>query len=166
MKCMNKLLPICLIMLGLVCTGCTSSSTRQLEKNKVLVRRTFDEAAKRNWEVLEELYTTDYIWHLPTSPEPLTSEESDEFMRTFLAAFPNYSYTIEDMIAEDDKVVTRFTIRGTHKGEYMGIPATDKEIVSTSILISRVTDGKIVEEWQELDGYSFMRQLGAIPSDQ
>jgi len=166
MKCVNKLPPICLIVLGLVCTGCVSSSTRQLEDNKALVMRTFDETVKRNWAILDELYTTDYIWHQPGRPEPLTNKESNQFMRTFLAAFPDYNNTIEDMIAEDDKVVTRFTFSGTHKGEYMGIPATGKEIVLTSIMISRIVEGKIAEEWQEFDGYSFMRQLGAIPSDQ
>ena len=166
MKCVNKVLPICLIVLGLVCTGCVSDSTRQLEENKALVRRTFDETVKRNWAILDGLYTTDYVWHQPGSPEPLTYEESDQFMRTFLSAFPDYSDTIEDMIAEDDKVVTRFTFRGTHKGDYMGVPATGKEVVLTSILISRIAEGKIVEEWLEFDGLSFMRQLGAIPSDQ
>ena len=163
MKCVNKLLPICLIMLGLICAGCTSSSTRQLEENKILVRRTFDEVVKGNWEILEELYTTDYVWHLPASPEPLTKEESGQFMRTFMAAFPDYSHTIEEMIAEDDKVVTRFVFRGTHKGEYMGIPATGKEIVLTSIIITRIAEGKITEEWEEFDGYSFMQQLGVLP---
>jgi len=166
MNCVNKVLTICLIVLGLVCTGCVSDSTRQLEENKVLVRRTFDETVKRNWAILDELYTTDYVWHQPGSPEPLTSEESEQFMRTFLSAFPDYSDTIEDMIAEDDKVVTRFTFRGTHKGDYMGVPTTGKEVVLTSILISRIAEGKIVEEWLEFDGLSFMRQLGAIPSDQ
>ena len=166
MKCASKLLPICLIVLGFVCTGCTSSSTRQLEENKALVRRAFNAWNEKNWEILEELYAPDYVCHLPVSPEPLTNKESEEFMRTFLAAFPDYSHMIEDMIAEDDKVVTRFTISGTHKGEYMGIPSTGKEMELTSIMISRIADGKIVEEWQEFDEYSFMRQLGAIPSDQ
>ncbi len=163
MKCVNKVLPVCLIVFGLICTGCTSSSTRQLEDNKALVRGAFDEMVKKNWTIFDELYTTDYVWHQPGNPEPLTNEETDQFMRTFLAAFPDYSQTIEDMIAEDDNVVTRFTFRGTHKGDYMGIPATGKEIVLTSILISRIAEGKIAEEWQEFDGYSFMQQLGAIP---
>ena len=166
MKCVNKVLPICLIVLGFVCAGCTSSSTLQLVENKALVRRAFDEAVKNKWAILDELYTTDYVWHQPGNLKPLTSEESDQFMRTFLSAFPDYSHTIEDVVAEDDKVVTRFTIRGTHKGDYMGIPATGKEIVLTSILISRIAEGKIAEEWEEYDGYSFMRQLGAFPSDQ
>lgn len=166
MKRTNKVLAVCLIMLGLVCTGCMSSAKRQLEENKALVRRTFDEMANKNWEILDELFTPDYVWHHPGSPEPLAKEEADEFMRTFFAAFPDYSHTIKDMIAEDDEVVTRFSFHGTHKGAYMGIPATGKEIMLTSIMISRITDGKIAEEWQEFDGYSFMQQLGAISSDQ
>lgn len=166
MKRANKVLPICLITLGLVCTGCVSLTMRQLEKNKALVRRTFDETANKNWATLDELFTPDYVWHQPGSAAPLAREKADEFMRTFFAAFPDYSHMIKDMIAEDDEVVTRFSFHGTHKGPYMGIPATGKEIMLTSIMISRITEGKIAEEWQEFDGYSFMQQLGAISSDQ
>jgi len=164
MKRAYMVLSLCLIVLGLVSSGCMSSSTARLEENKAIVRRLFEENLKGNWALLnEELVVRDFVWHQAGRPKPLTREESEQFMRTLHAAFPDWRYTIEDMIAEGDKVVTRFTWRGTHKGDFMGIPATGKEVVFTSILICRIAEGKIAEEWEEFDSMGFMVQLGAIP---
>ena len=163
MKRVYMVLPICLIVLGLVCPGCRPSSTAQLEENKAIVRLVFEEAGKQNWAIFNELFVRDYVWHQPGSPKPLTREETEQFMRTFFAAFPDNRSTIEDMIAEGDKVVTRYNVRGTHKGEFLGIPATGKEVAFTSILISRIAGGKIVEEWEEADSLGLMQQLGAVP---
>ena len=113
MKHAYKVLPICLIVLGLVCPGCTSLSTAKLEENKAIVRRSFEETDKQNWTTFSELLAPDYVWHQPGRPKPLTGEETEEFVRSLLAAFPNGRMTIEDMIAEGDKVVTRYTFRGT-----------------------------------------------------
>ena len=71
--------------------------------------------------------------------------------------------TIEDQIAERDKVVTRFTFRGTHQGEFMGVPATGKVVTVTGIYISRIAGGKCVEDWENLDMLGWLQQLGAIP---
>jgi len=99
------------------------------------------------------------------SPKPLTREETEQYIRTLHVAFPDGRYTIEDMIAEGDKVVSRWTVRATHKGEYQGIPATGKQVTFTNIVISRIAGGKIVEAWGEYDSIGLMRQLGAIPPD-
>ncbi len=163
MKRVYMVLSIGLIALGLVCPGCRPPSTAQLEENKALVRRWFEEPGEGNWAIINELCAPDYVWHLPVRPKPLTREETEQFMRTFSAAFPDNRYMIEDMIAEGDKVVTRYTVRGTHKGDFLGIPATGKQVSFTSILISRIAEGKIVEEWEESDGVGFLQQLGAIP---
>lgn len=163
MKRIYKVLPICLIVAGLACPGCRPSSTAQLEENKALVRRSFEEVDKENWAIFNELLVDDYVWHQPGSPKPLTREETEQFMRMFHAAFPDWHTTIEDMIAEGDKVVTRYTVRGTHKGDFLGIPATDKEVAFTSILISRIAGGKFVEDWEEADSLGLMQQLGAVP---
>jgi len=80
------------------------------------------------------------------------------------AAFPDKRYTIHDLIAEGDKVVTRWTFRATHKGEYMGIPATNKQVAFTGVYITRFADGKQAEWWLEADFVSLMQHLGAIPS--
>lgn len=79
----------------------------------------------------------------------------------FEAAFPRYEMIAEDMIAEKDQVVVRLTARGTHKGEFMGVPATGKSINIPGILIYRIADGKIVEHWMQVDAVSLMQQLGA-----
>ena len=79
------------------------------------------------------------------------------------SAFPDMQATIEDMIAEGDKVAVRYTGTGTHKGELMGIPATGKQIAVTGIEIIRIAGGKMVERWEAFDNLSFMQQLGVIP---
>ena len=163
MKRAYKVLLICLITLGLVCPGCMSCSTAGLEKNKAIVQRCIEEVDKGNWAIFDELLTRDYVYHMPGRPKPMTREESEELVRSVRAAFPDGRLTIEDMIAEGDKVVTRYTSSGTHKGEFMGIAATGKKVVVTGIVISRIDQGKIVEEWEQLDTLGFMVQLGAIP---
>lgn len=134
------------------------------EENKAIVRPMLEELDKGNWAIFNELFAPDFVYHGPVSPKPLTREELEQIARMFYAAFPDWRHTIEDMIAEGDKVVTRFTLRGTHKGEFQGIPATGKEIAFTAICIFRIAEGKIVEEWQEIDLIGLMRQLGAIPA--
>ena len=81
----------------------------------------------------------------------------------FLKAFPDLHLTVEDMIAEGDKVVTRFTSRGTQTGAFMGIPPTGKQVTVSSIVIARIADGKIVEEWGLDDQMGMLQQLGVIP---
>jgi predicted ester cyclase len=79
------------------------------------------------------------------------------------AAFPRYELIEEDMIAEKDEVVVRFMLRATHKGEYMGIPATGKQVAVPGIIIYRIADGKIVEHWMQVDAMGMMQQLGVKP---
>ena len=122
-----------------------------------------DEMEKGNWAILDELLAHDYVYHMSGRPKPVTREEYKQFARMFRTAFPDGRMTVEDMIAEGDKVVTRYTSRGTHKGDFMGIPATGKEVVSTGIVISRIAEGKIAEDWEEFDGLGFSQQLGVIP---
>jgi predicted ester cyclase len=78
-------------------------------------------------------------------------------------AFPDSHFMLEDLIAEGDKVVQRYTIRGTHRGNFMGVPATGKVVTFTGIVISRFAGGKFVEEWDNQDVLGLMQQLGAIP---
>jgi steroid delta-isomerase-like uncharacterized protein len=138
-----------------------SSSTAGLEKNKAIVRRCMEEVDKGNWAIFNELLARDYVYHMPG--RSFTRDESEQFMRSLRAAFPDGRVTIEEMIAEGDKVVTRYTSSGTHKGEFMGIAATGKKVVVTGIVITRVDKGKIAEDWEEFDAMGFMVQLGAIP---
>jgi steroid delta-isomerase-like uncharacterized protein len=80
----------------------------------------------------------------------------------YFAAFPDINVTVEDVIAEGDKAVTRWTIRGTHRGELMGIAPTDKPIELKGITIHRIEGGKIVEEWERYDNLGMMQQLGVV----
>lgn len=161
-----KVLSICLIVVGLVCPGCGPSSTAQLEENKVLVRRAIEELEKANWAAFVELHTADLVRHTPDSPEPQTREELVQFFRMMNVAFPDGRRTIEDIVAEGDKVVVRLTFRGTNTGDAPGRPATGKEITVSVIIIFRIADGKIAEEWEEFDVMSSMQQLGVIPADE
>jgi len=166
MERLYKVLPICLIVLGLVCPGCRPSSTAQLEENKALVRRCIEELDKGNWPLFNEIHAPNFVYHGPASAKPLTREELEQFIRMLYAAFPDLHHTIEDMIAEGDKVVGRFSISATHKGDFQGIPATGKKVTLTVTIIFRIAGGKIVEAWEEADMMGLMRQLGAIPADE
>jgi predicted ester cyclase len=84
-------------------------------------------------------------------------------MPAFFTAFPDQRYTVEDLIAEGDKVVSCYTFRGTHQGEFLGVPATGKVATWTGILISRFAGGKDVEDWESFDALGLLQQLGAIP---
>jgi steroid delta-isomerase-like uncharacterized protein len=81
----------------------------------------------------------------------------------FRSAFPDLQFTMEDQIADGDKVVHRLTATGTHRGEFMGIPPTDKRVRVTGVNINQFVDGKIVEAWGFMDMMGLMQQLGAIP---
>ena len=96
---------------------------------------------------------------LPPGPESFK-----QFVSSYLSAFPDLHYTIEDQIAEGDRVVTRWTAVGTHKGELMGIPPTGQQAVVTGITINRFVGEKVVEGWNNWDGLGMMQQLGVVPA--
>ena len=134
---------------------------------KALTRRFIEEYNKGKaaaMAALDKGYATDVIIHgadgkdirgLKNVKQP-TSEE--------FSAFPDLHFTIDDMIVEGDKLAARYTITGTHKGEYMGAPPTNKKITIRAITIDRFAGGKIVEEWGMYDTLSLMQQLGAVPT--
>ena len=100
---------------------------------------------------------------VPLQEWRLTGEGYKQFFAMTHSAFPDFHSTLEDMFAEGDKVVQRFTARGTHKGEFMGIPPTGKQVTITGIAIHRITGGKIVEDWVNMDMLGMMVQLGVVP---
>ena len=133
-----------------------------IEENKDIVRR-YQEIYNRNeldrlTDVVSEDLLTPRI--LPGVPSGLEGAKAAH--QIMLAGFPDYQTTIEDLIAEGDKVVARITMSGTHQGSFMGIPPTGRHIVFTGIYIARIANGKIVEHWGEEDGVSLLRQLGAL----
>jgi steroid delta-isomerase-like uncharacterized protein len=135
------------------------------EQNKTIVRRAFEEPWKGNLDVVDELIASDYVGNDPANPEPLRGPEGvKEFITTYLAAFPDARITVEQQLAEGDFVATRWTGRGTHKGELMGVQATGKQVSVSGLTISRLSGGKIVEEFQNWDTLGLMQQLDAIPA--
>ncbi len=136
------------------------------EENKALIRRFFqaiDDGCKTgNADILDEFLAPDFVEHNPFPGLPPTREGWKQAFEGFVAGAPGY-HVIEDLIAEDDKVVGRITAYGTHTGDLFGIPATGKPIRVSGIAIWRIRDGKIVEHWHETDQMDLMHQLGVLP---
>lgn len=115
----------------------------------------------------DEILSPDYVDHVVEGPKAQTVRGPYALKRAaamFRDAFPDLHYTVEDVVAEGDKVVARFTARGTHRGEFLGIAPTGKRIVYTGFDMSRVSGGRIVEAWAGYDALGLMRQLGAVPA--
>lgn len=136
------------------------------EEDKALIRRFVEEAFnKGNLDVADEIYASTFISHDPTAPEGQGSPEAvKQFVNTYLGAFPDGHTTVEDSIAEGDKVAYRWTFRGTHQGELMGISPTGKQVEITGITINRLSGGKIEEQWNLFDQLGMLQQLGVAPA--
>jgi steroid delta-isomerase-like uncharacterized protein len=137
-----------------------------VEENKALVRREMEEIFNHtgNLDAAEEIYAPNYVSHEPTSGETRGLEGAKQFAATFRQAFPDLQNTIEDMVAEGDKVVMRFRGSGTHEGETEAFgPPTGKRMEITGITIKQLSEGKIVEAWTNFDALGMMQQLGLIP---
>jgi predicted ester cyclase len=127
-------------------------------ENKLIYRRFIDEVLNGgDLSAVPRYSTADFIDH--RHPETSGIEGTQKFLASLFAAFPDIRFTVEDMVAESDRVVVRVSIRGTHRGEFMGIAATGKQVQWTGINIGRFVDGKIVELWGESDQLGLMRQL-------
>jgi steroid delta-isomerase-like uncharacterized protein len=135
------------------------------EQNKTLARRQVEEAFNEGkLDVIDELIAPSFVNHDPATQEQIRGPEAlKEFVKTYRSAFPDLRVTIEDQIAEGDKVVSRWSARGTQKGELLGMPASNKQATVTGISIDRFEGGKIVESWNNWDTLGMLQQLGAIP---
>jgi steroid delta-isomerase-like uncharacterized protein len=133
------------------------------ETNKVLARRVFDEVLNgRNLDLLEELAAPDYIEHSPL-PGQGTGVEGIRDRYTMLFDAFDFHFTVDDVIAERDKVVLRWTQTGTHTGPLFGMPATGRSSRTTGIEIWRVDNGRLAEHWDVVDVYGQLMQLGLLP---
>lgn len=136
-----------------------------VEDNKALVNQYFHAAWNQgNPAVIDDLFAANFHHHNPGVPDGGSREGFKLFNGVFRSAFPDLRLTQDDVIAEADKVVTRFTAQGTQQGELQGIPPTGKSMTLTGIEIMRVSGGKIVEGWVEFDQLGMLQQLGVIPS--
>ncbi len=129
-------------------------------RNKAIAQKVFDGLNQRDLSYAE-LYSPDCKYYLPSSSPNATTREDD--IQASLAnwqAFPDMLFRVEEMIAEGDMVAARFTITGTHKGEWFGVPASDKYLQSGGLIILRFTDGKIIEQREDFDLLGTFMQLG------
>lgn len=134
------------------------------EENKELVRRSNAELwGEGNLDIIDEYVAEEYVEYNTASPEPIRGREGyRENVKRVRSAFPDLDVTAEDLVAEGDKVVTRYTITGTHDGPLMGIDPTGNKVEFEGISIGRLKDGQVVEGWSIIDVFGLMQQLGVI----
>jgi steroid delta-isomerase-like uncharacterized protein len=130
--------------------------------NETVIRRLIEEVHNRGrTDLLAELVAADHVGH-----DPLGDHYGREGLRIvvaeYRAAFPDLRVTVEDLVTDGNKVVHRFTLRGTHAGPFLGIPPTGRVVIAAGITIDRFTDGKVAESWVSLDALNLLRQLGAM----
>lgn len=136
------------------------------DSNKALSRRFMEEAFNAgNLDVIDELVAPGFVNHDPAAPESTVGPEAAKAsIEGYRMAFPDLRIKVEDQIADDDRVVTRWSGTGTHQGELMGIPATGKQSTVTGISIDLIVDGRIAESWTNWDTLGMLQQLGVVPA--
>ncbi len=137
------------------------------ETNKTVSRRFFEEVfGKGKLNVLDEIVAKNHINSGPGNPPGLVPgiEGTKQLVTMYRNAFPDIRFTVDEQIAEGDKVVTRWTAHGTNTGELLGMPATGKSSTVTGIVVDRIVNGKIAESWPIFDQFGMMQQLGIIPT--
>jgi predicted ester cyclase len=131
------------------------------EENKALIHYWFEQLDKGNFDVIDELLPVDYVDHNPPLPDlPPGREGVRQSSLTLAAAFPDAVHTIEDQMAEGDKVMTRLTTRATFTGEILGFRPTGKVVEVSGIAVHRIAGGRLVEHWANMDMAGFMEQIG------
>ncbi|HEV2712678.1 MAG TPA: ester cyclase [Gaiellaceae bacterium] len=131
---------------------------------KNIARRLAEDPWRGKLDEVLDLIGEGFVGHVPGSPEPLRGKQGfREFATTYLSAFPDGTLTVDDQIAEGNMFATRWTGRGTHTGELMGVPATGRQVTISGITYGRIVDGKAWEAWSIWDTLSLLQQLGVIP---
>lgn len=137
----------------------------ELERNKAIVRREVEEVWNgKRLDLLDEIFAANFVNHDPNNPQVTDRESFRVWASAVLNGFPDLYLTIDDVVAEGDKVACRWTHHGTHLGELPGLPATGKKTTITGIIIYRFAKGKVVEAWWSRDLLGLMQQLGVIPT--
>ncbi|MEK6230088.1 MAG: ester cyclase [Actinomycetota bacterium] len=137
------------------------------DQNKDAARRWFDAWNTGELDLLDEIVAPDAVDHDRYNPNASDGlEGAKRTVAMYREAFPDIAFTVDDVIAEGDKVVVRWTATGTHQGEIMGIPATGNKSTVSGIGIDRFEDGKIVEAWNAWDTLGMMQNIGALPQQE
>ena len=140
-------------------------STTTAEQNKDLVKRDIEEVWNEgNYDLADELYAEDFVHHDPAYPGEIRGPEAQkEFVQMYNTAFPgDPSITIEELVAEGDLVVLRWTGHGVHEGPFMGVEPTHEEFEITGLSMARIEDGKIAELWSNYDALGMLSRIGAV----
>jgi predicted ester cyclase len=133
------------------------------EENKAIVRRYREIHNSNDLAGLDQIVDANIVSHSGVPGMPPGLEGGKMVHNMFLSAFPDSQVTTDDLIADGDEVVERFTFRGTNKGSFMGAPPTGKQVTATGMSVFRIANGKIVEHWGENDSLGVMQQLGLVP---
>ena len=132
------------------------------EQNKQVILQVFESYNQQDMEKAEKLYSPkQHIFHFPGAP-PMDWNSHKQFIIGLSKAFPDLHFKVEDILAEGDRVAYRLTVSGTHKGEFQGIPPTNKKVSFSSTGISNIVDGKVGEDRVDADTMGLMQQLGVI----
>jgi steroid delta-isomerase-like uncharacterized protein len=140
------------------------NTTMTNEDHKSIVRRFINAFKTNDQDTLTEVVALDFMAHVPGLAGPVDRETLFQRIGLLSAAFSDLSVTIEDQVAEEDKVATRFTWRGTHTGDFQGFSPTGMQVEISAVSIERFKSGKIVERWFNQDDLGLMMQLGLFPS--
>jgi steroid delta-isomerase-like uncharacterized protein len=133
------------------------------EQNKTLARRWFEDLFSRgDLDAANEILSADFLDHLPREEER-GIEELKRYVGIYRSAFPDIQDTVEEIVAEGDKVVVRWRSRGTHQGEFMGVPPTGRDVTFTGMRLFRIAENKIAESWVNIDERGLQEQLGTVP---
>lgn len=152
-----------IVGLALLISISSAAKTNPLEANKAVARRLFEVALNHdNWDVYNEIHSKDFVAHAGKRSAGLAEDLQDA--QGWRQAFPDGQYTVDQVIAEGDRVVVQYTGRGTNTGTGNGLPATGKHVEVTGVTIFRIAHGKIVEEWSQADMLGLLRQLGLAPA--
>jgi steroid delta-isomerase-like uncharacterized protein len=108
-------------------------------------------------------FASGFVYYNPSSGN-MNRKQAQQFLVDVVTSMPNFHYSIDEMVAEGDRVVVRYTAQGTHKGMFMGVPATGKKIVVEGVEIDRIVGGKVTGAWEIYDTLGMMTQLGVIPA--
>ena len=134
-------------------------------ENKVVMRRFVEFINTGSEKLAEELIAPDAVFHVPGRPEPMRGPAGYlSIIGMMRSGFPDIQWTLEEMIAEEDKVAARFTMRGTHQGSFFGVPPTGKTITVQAMNFYRLSGGQFVEERGQPDLLGLLMQIGAVPS--
>jgi len=136
-----------------------------LEENKALSRRFIEGYVRGDTEIVDKLLVPDFVFHDPSSKTgEVRAEDMKASIQWIHSAFPDAQVTIEDQVAEGDKVVSRYTVSGTHRGKIMGAAPTGKLVRHTGHQTDRISTGKIVESWTNWDALGLLQEIGAVPT--